>query len=182
MLHGPSEPFGHVGGCGAQACELAAAQWRAYEQLYRSGQVKAIGVSNYCQSCLACLRGDTTPAVNQLQLHVGMGPDPGGLISHCAAEGIVVQAYEPLAGGEVVSDPLCNSVGADYGRSAAQVGLRWLLSRAPSLAVRSSSAAHLADDLQVFSWELKAADVARLDAATEPKGEAGGRCSWGCTE
>lgn len=185
MLHGPSEPFGHQGPCSAAACALNAAQWKAMTALLRAGKVRSIGVSNFCESCLSCLAADpeaVVPAVNQVQLHVGMHADPGGLISKCAALGIAVQAYEPLAGGAVATDALCSRVGAPYNRSAAQVGLRWLLQRAPSLVVRAGSEAHLRSDIDAWGWTLAPADVAQLDGANEPKGEAGGRCSWGCTE
>ena len=130
LLHGPSEPFGYEGGCNAQVCELNRAQWAAYTAALASGQARAIGVSNYCQSCLKCLQEDTTargnehndtlgsgagsehnntlgvtsgaggalntraavaPAVNQIQHHVGMGPDPESLLSYCDEQGIVVQ-------------------------------------------------------------------------------------------
>jgi 2,5-diketo-D-gluconate reductase A len=185
MLHGPSEAFLHVGPCSALACELNAAQWRAMTTLLHAQRARAIGVSNFCSSCLACLlaqQATIVPAVNQIQLHVGMHADPGGLVSHCASRGIVVQAYEPLAGGAVATDHTCATIGRTHNRSAAQVGLRWLLDRAPSLVVRAGSAAHLRDDLDVWGWGLSPAELAMLDAQDEPKGEAGGRCSWGCTE
>ena len=94
MLHGPSEAFGHEGGCGSFSCALNAAQWKAYSALLAMGKARAIGVSNFCASCLECLVAQTdgpVPATNQLQLHVGMGADPRGLISYNAAKGIVVQ-------------------------------------------------------------------------------------------
>ena len=76
MLHGPSEPFGYQGPCDETICAVNRAQWRAYENFMRAGKAAAIGVSNYCQSCLACLAGQgvtVVPAVNQVQWHVGMG-------------------------------------------------------------------------------------------------------------
>ena len=189
MLHGPSEPFGHIGGCGDLVCKLNAAQWRAYIDLRKAGLVKAIGVSNFCQSCLACLNAagappDQVPAVNQIQVHVGQGSsDPGGgLLSYCSKRGIVVQAYEPLAGGELVKDADCAKIGLAHNKSAAQVALRWVLQRAPTLAVKAGTAEHLQQDLAVLSFALTEAELALLDKKTTPKGEAGGRCSWGCTE
>ena len=182
MLHGPSEVFGHEGGCSKLACALARAQWRAYERLLREGTVRAIGVSNFCQSCLACL--ESIPATNQVQLHVGQGSaDPGpGLISYCAQRGIVVQSYEPLAGGALATDPFCQAIGLKHNKSAAQVALRWVLQRAPSLAVRAGASRHLRQDLDLFDFELDGSDLLGLDARAGPAGEAGGRCSWGCTE
>lgn len=187
MLHGPSEAFGHEGPCSDFSCALNAAQWQAYAAALSAKKVRAIGVSNFCASCLECLAKQTdgpVPAANQLQLHVGMGADPGELMTYNAQRGIVVQAYEPLAGGEVVTDcPVCSQVGAAYNKSAAQVGLRWVLDRVPSLAVKTGSQAHLEQDLEMWNgWSLSRDDRAKLDALTEPEGEAGGRCSWGCTE
>ena len=192
MLHGPAETFGHVGGCSPLACTLAAAQWEAYVQLLESGRVRSIGVSNFCQSCLECLAAAssktsanaTTPAVNQIQVHVGQGSsDPGpGLVSYCKAHGIVVQAYEPLAGGALATDEFCAAIGLKHQKSAAQVALRWVLDRVPALAVRAGSAAHLAQDLDIFDFELDGSDLMGLDSRQGPVGEAGGRCSWGCTE
>jgi diketogulonate reductase-like aldo/keto reductase len=193
MLHGPSEPFGHIGGCSPLACQLNRAQWRAYQALLQQGLVRSIGVSNFCASCLACLgdggpgSGTTSsavPAVNQVQVHVGQGSaDPGpGLLSYCADRNIVVQSYEPLAGGALATDTFCAAIGLKHNKSAAQVALKWVLQRAPSLAVRAGSVAHLSDDLDMFDFSLDGSDLEGLDAQHGPPGEAGGRCSWGCTE
>ena len=77
------------------------AQWRAFEEFYHAGLTRAIGVSNFCPACLECLAAasNTTPAVNQLQFHAGVGSaDPRGLLSYNTKRGIVVQAYSPLGG------------------------------------------------------------------------------------
>ena len=188
MLHGPSERFGHIGACSKLACDLARAQWEAYVSMLRSGRVQAIGVSNFCQSCLKCLEGSDghsiVPAVNQIQLHVGQGSaDPGpGLLSFCSQRGIVVQGYEPLAGGSLASNAFCSAIALKYNKTAAQVALKWVLQRAPSLVVRAGSDRHLAQDLDIFDFTLDGSDLEGLDAQMAPPGEAGGRCSWGCTE
>ena len=193
MLHGPSAAFGSTGPCDAGVCALNAAQWRAYARLLADGAVRAIGVSNFCQSCFECLLADATvprPAVNQIQLHVGMGADPEGLLSYCAAAGVVVQAYSPLASGEVVSDPLCTETGAALNRSAAAVGLRWVLQNAalrangsaPTLVTKATTPAYVAEDVLAFEWELPTAAMAALDGAVVPKGQQDGRPSWGCAE
>jgi 2,5-diketo-D-gluconate reductase A len=140
LLHGPSEPFGNEGGCSKLACDLNTAQWRAYSDMLKAGKAKAIGVSNYCPSCFECLKGGVVPAVNQIQLHVGSGADPEGLLSYCKSKGIVVQAYAPLAAGAVASDSLCTKVGKAHSKSAAQVGLKWILQNTlkPTLVVKVS--------------------------------------------
>ena len=82
----------------------------------------------------------------------------------------------------MVDDPLCKRVGAANNKTAAQVGLRWVLQQptAPTLVTKTDSAEYVAQDLDVLGWRLADADMARLDAATVPKGQQEGRPSWGC--
>eukprot|EP00656_Telonema_subtile_P037615 TRINITY_DN41910_c0_g1_i2.p1 TRINITY_DN41910_c0_g1~~TRINITY_DN41910_c0_g1_i2.p1 ORF type:complete len:290 (+),score=59.36 TRINITY_DN41910_c0_g1_i2:165-1034(+) len=184
LLHGPNAPFNTTTPCDAATCAVNNAQWAAYEAALKSGKTRAIGVSNFCKSCFACLNG-TVPAVNQIQLHVGTGADPEGLLSYHAQHGVITQAYAPLAAGGVVSDPLVTEVaGRTANKSTAQVGLRWVVqNRIPtSLVVRADNAQYLAEDIDVFDWEIAEADMSKLDAAVEPKGQQGGRPSWGCCD
>lgn len=82
-------------------CEVMREHWRAAEDFYKAGKAKAIGVSNYCSYSLDCILETATvvPAVNQLKLHVGMGPDPAGLKTYGESKGIVHMAYSPLGSG-----------------------------------------------------------------------------------
>jgi diketogulonate reductase-like aldo/keto reductase len=197
LLHGPSEPFGFQGPCGPEVCELNRAQWAAYTAFYKAGKAKAIGVSNFCQSCLQCLstpaEGESAaaaaaaaivPAVNQIQLHVGMGPDSEELFSYCAEQGIVVQAYGPLAGGGVITDPLCALLGKPLGKSAAQVGLRWIAQNKykTAMVVKANVTDYLKEDMDLWGWELSDEGMRALDKATVPVGQQDNRPSWGCSE
>lgn len=77
LIHGSSGNPSSA--CDQTACDKDYAQWRAYEDFYANGKAKAIGVSNFCVSCMECLYSKplkVAPAVNQFQLHVGMGSDP----------------------------------------------------------------------------------------------------------
>lgn len=189
LLHGPSEPFGYQGACDNTICALNRAQWRAYENFMREGKARAIGVSNYCQSCLSCLEGEgvtVVPAVNQIQWHVGMGGDPEGLPSFCNSQQVVVQAYGPLAAGAVATDPLCTDVGKAYNKSAAQVGLRWILQHQATIrtaiVVKADDLDYLNEDKDIFNWTLTSEDMGKLSEATTPTGQQDGRPSWGCSE
>jgi len=146
------------------------AQWRALEALYASGAARAIGVSNYCQACLACLAkaSTVTPLVNQMEYHVGMGGDPAGLHSYCRARGIVVEGYSALAGGKVARGAAAAAAGAAHNKSAAQAGLRWVVQHGSPFVTRSANPVHLAEDLDVLSWNLTAAEMAALDGAAAP--------------
>jgi len=193
MLHGPSRPFGFQGPCGHPDLNLA--QWRAYSDMYKRGKARAIGVSNYCQSCLEPLLADPStpvPAVNQIQFHVGMGPDPQSLLSYMDAHGIALQTYSPLAGGALVHNEATTAIGAAHNKSAAQIALRWITQRqmqtapGPSIVTNAGKAAYLAEDADIFDWDLTEDEVARLDAltcSTNPElcQEHSGTPSWGCT-
>merc|ERR1719277_800176 len=80
------------------SCSAVRDQWAALEEFYNASKARAIGVSNYCPSCFACLDGNATvyPMVNQVGYHIGMGPDPSGFRSFADSKGVVLQAYSPL--------------------------------------------------------------------------------------
>jgi diketogulonate reductase-like aldo/keto reductase len=178
LLHGPSEPFNTTGSCSNAVTRLNQAQWQSYKQSLASGVAKSIGESNFCPSCLVGF--SPLPSVNQIQWHVGMGSPK--LMSFCEKNGIVVQAYSPLAHGQVVTDPLCASVGNSYNRTAAEVGLRYVVQhKNTAVVVKASNPMYLKQDLNVLDWTLSNTDMDRLNAATEPKGQQDGRPSWGCT-
>lgn len=188
MLHGPSDRYGSMGGCDKLVCELNAIQWRAYQEFYLAGKARAIGVSNFCQSCMECLLAASStslvPTVNQIQFHVGMGPDPEDLPSYCDTKGIVVQAYSPLASGEVVNDPDCARVADFHNKTAAQVGLAWVLQQTKNrtLVVKASKTTYLKQDVEALDLRLSQQELAALDAKDSPKGGSNGRPSWACTQ
>ena len=181
LLHGASHHG--AGKCEAAACAKDLGQWKAYQELYKQGKAKAIGVSNYCISCFDCLLGQpgvtVVPAVNQIQYHVGMGSDPEGLISYCKAHGSVVQAYSPLGTGKLISDPLLKSVGAAQSppKTSAQVALKWIVQQGYAVATKADTVEYLKEDIDVISWNLTATLMSSLTAASSPSGSP----SWACS-
>ena len=155
-----------LGGCATDDdCKMVQTQYATLETAYKAGKARAIGVSNFCVSCLECLEKTQTvvPAVNQVQYHVGMGTDPQGLLAYCRSKGIQLEAYSPLGSGNIVSNPLFASVGAGYNKTGPQVALQWIVQRGIPIAVKAHNPAYLAEDLDLFSWNLTAADLAKLD-------------------
>ena len=155
----------------AAPCSMIQAQWRAFEEFYHAGLTRAIGVSNFCPACLECLAAasNTTPAVNQLQFHAGVGSaDPRGLLSYNTKRGIVVQAYSPLGGeqaGAVLSSPAAIAAGAAHGnRSSAQAVLRWVLQLGHTLAAATANPTHMVSDLDVFDFELTPSEMSAIGA------------------
>jgi aryl-alcohol dehydrogenase-like predicted oxidoreductase len=87
-------------------CDQVKAQWQVLQDFYEQRKTRAVGVSNYCYSCMECLdwtNGTVTPMVNQVEYHVGMGTSSGihgakGMKTFADAHGVVMQAYSALGG------------------------------------------------------------------------------------
>jgi diketogulonate reductase-like aldo/keto reductase len=118
--------------CSAMKCKEIQEQWAVFEEMYAQKKARAIGVSNYCQSCFECLlkSAKVVPMVNQVQYHVGMGVDPIGLKTYLAAKNITMQAYSPLGDGskDLITGRLVTSIAKAHGKaSGATVALKWLV-------------------------------------------------------
>jgi|EP01049_Picozoa_sp_SAG25_P011557 diketogulonate reductase-like aldo/keto reductase len=158
------------GGCSPENCPRMQEQWAAFEHMLGEGKAKSIGVSNYCVSCLECLAKTwkVVPVVNQIQLHVGMGSDPEGLVSYCHSKNIQIQAYSPLdvdqANGtaELINGPLTNGIGRSHNKSGATVALKWLAQHRIPFVTKAHSAKYLAEDIDLFGWELTEAEMTKL--------------------
>lgn len=162
-------------------CSAMQSQWAAMEEFYSAGKAKAIGVSNYCPSSIECIMqtAKVTPAVNQVQYHIGMGVDPIGVKSSSEKYGIHLQAYSPLGNGEsdLITGDLVTSVGANYNKTGAQVALRWIQENGVSLTTKTTKTSHMQQDLDVFTFQLSSEEKATLDAATSPSGKPSFRCN-----
>jgi 2,5-diketo-D-gluconate reductase A len=99
--------------------------WKALEEMYESGRVRAIGVSNFQTHHLDRLAAETsvTPAVNQIEIHPYFTQD--GLRAYDSAHGIATEAWSPIAQGDVLGDPIITGIAGRVGRTPAQVTLRW---------------------------------------------------------
>jgi diketogulonate reductase-like aldo/keto reductase len=118
------------------------------------------------------------PAVNQIQYHVGMGPDPEGIVSYCESKGIQIEAYSPLGDRDVlINGDLVNQIGAGHNKSGVQVALRWIYQHGAVLTTKSSNQKHLLSDMDIFDWSLSAEDMEQLDAATSPSATPSFMCS-----
>ena len=182
LLHFPP-----LEGCGGASCTKMQEQWTALEQLYVAKKTRAIGVSNYCATCIACIEENATvmPMVNQIQYHVGMGADPAGTLSYCAARNITVEAYSPLGGGRLLKDAAFSALAASllptYNfTSSAQVALAYVAQRGVGVVTKSDNPEYLAQDLALFAPGsiISASDRAKLDALSGVPcaGEAPGGC------
>ena len=187
--------FPPTGGCSsAKLCDMVRQSWEAMEDSAATGALRAVGVSNYCPSCLSCLDNSAfsddawagranarKPVINQVQLHVGMGADPGtpGIVSTDDARGIATQAYSPLGDGtdELITGSLVTTIGAAHNKTGAQVSLQWLNQNGHPVVTKSTSLAHLQQDNDLFDWMLTDEEMAQLSAATSPTGAYSFRCT-----
>ncbi|SPT54391.1 Uncharacterized oxidoreductase MSMEG_2408 [Actinomyces bovis] len=138
--------------------------WQAMIELQESGRVRAIGVSNFEPEHLETIISATgvTPAVNQVEIHPYLRQD--ALRAYHRSQGIVTQAWSPLARARLLGDLELAALAAEVGRSAAQVVLRWHLQRGDVLIPKSTHTERLAANAAIFDFALTGAQMARLDA------------------
>ncbi|MFC9256683.1 aldo/keto reductase [Amycolatopsis thailandensis] len=136
--------------------------WRALEKLYADGRTRAIGVSNFHVPHLRRLFGETgiVPAVNQVELHPRL--QQKALREFHAEHGIVTEAWSPLAQGSLLSDATLTALAAKYGKSPAQLVLRWHLQLGTVAIPKSVTPSRIRENLDVFDFELAEDDLAAL--------------------
>ncbi|EEH64409.1 oxidoreductase, aldo/keto reductase family protein [Gleimia coleocanis DSM 15436] len=147
------------------------ATWRVLEEFVASGRAKSIGVSNFMEHHLEKLMQETSivPAVNQIESHPYL--QMNALHNFCAEHGIAVEAWSPLARGQVFDEPAITSAAQAHGKTASQVTLRWALQRGDIVFPKTESVSRLAENLNVFDFTLSADEIAAINALD--KGEAG---------
>ncbi|MEV0413778.1 aldo/keto reductase [Streptomyces sp. NPDC050448] len=139
--------------------------WKTFEEIAASGRARAVGVSNFRPADLERLGAESSlvPAVNQIELHP-LFPQAELRALHRRL-GIATEAWSPLGQGkELLTLPAVAGVAAKHGRSAAQVVLRWHLQFGNIVIPKSVTPSRIRENLDVFGFELDAADLAALDA------------------
>ena len=138
--------------------------WRALESLYKEGRIRAIGVSNFLRHHLQDLLEscEIVPMVNQMEFHPWLVQQD--LVDYCRDRGIQYEAWSPLMQGAVAEVPELVELGRKYGKTAAQIVLRWDLQKGVATIPKSANKARIAANAAIFDFELAPDDVARLDA------------------
>jgi len=128
--------------------------WKAMEEIYRSGRARSIGVSNFQPHHLRRLNEETdiTPAVNQIEVHPYLVQDD--VRAFGAEHGIATEAWSPIAQGKVLDDPVIVRIAERYGKSPAQVTLRWHLQRGDIVFPKSVTRSRVEENLALFDFEL----------------------------
>jgi diketogulonate reductase-like aldo/keto reductase len=137
--------------------------WRAMEKVHADGRAKAIGVSNFTQQTLERLlrETDVVPAVNQIELHPYLVQRQ--LRALHAEHGIATEDWSPLGQGKgLLDDPLLEKLAEKYGKSPAQVVLRWHLQLGDIVIPKSVTPSRIKENIDVFDFELTADDVEQI--------------------
>ena len=137
--------------------------WRALEKLYREGLVRAIGVSNFKPHHLQTLmeKSEEKPVINQVELHPYFQQKE--LREFCKEHDIVVEAWSPLARGQVLDDPVLNKIGKKYGKSPAQVTLRWHLQSDIVVIPKSVTPSRIKENADIFDFELTDEEMGQIN-------------------
>jgi 2,5-diketo-D-gluconate reductase A len=145
--------------------------WRVLEEFQRDGRARSIGVSNFQPGHLDRLAAetDTVPSVNQVEAHPYFTNET--IRAYGQQHGIVTQAWSPLAQGAVLPDPAITAIAARMGKTPSQVVLRWHIQRGDVVFPKTVSPERMRENLDLFTFELEADDVAVLAALD--RGEAG---------
>ncbi|MAM55436.1 MAG: 2,5-diketo-D-gluconic acid reductase [Microbacterium sp.] len=146
LIHSPQPWDDFRGGDYAEGNRAA---WRALEEALAAGKLRSIGVSNFQQADVESLLdgASVVPHVNQLLVHVGN--TPAELIEYCTGKGILVEAYSPMAHGEMMKNSEVTAMAERYGVSVPQLCIRYTLDLGTVSLPKTANPAHMRDNAQV---------------------------------
>ncbi|MBF0819594.1 aldo/keto reductase [Streptococcus acidominimus] len=140
-----------------------AGAWKAMEEAYKAGKVRAIGVSNFMIHHLEALfeTAEIKPQVNQILLAPGCAQEE--VVAFCREHDMVIEAYSPLGTGNIFGHKEVEEIADRYGKSVAQVALRWSLQKGFLPLPKSVTPKNIEANLEIFDFELSQADMEKLD-------------------
>jgi 2,5-diketo-D-gluconate reductase A len=140
------------------------ATWRTLEEFYSDGRARSIGVSNFQPHHLRRIHteGEITPAVDQIEVNPYLTQDE--VRRFCAEHQMAIEAWSPLGRGNVLRDPTIDDIARKYGKTPAQVVLRWHIERGDIVFPKSVTAARIRENIDIFDFELAGEDVEAISA------------------
>lgn len=140
--------------------------WRAMEELYEAGKIRAIGVCNFYPDRLAdlCVNAKISPMVNQVELHPFFAQE--NALAVMREFGVQPQAWGPLAEGKhgIFTHPVLMKIGKKYGKTAAQVALKWNVQRGVVIIPKSTHIERMAENLDIWDFTLTDDEMAKINA------------------
>lgn len=160
IIHSP-QPWVKVNQCEDRYVEGNRSAWKALEDAYEAGKLKAIVVSNFqigdIESLLETAR--IKPMVNQILLHISNTPIE--LVEYCQKKGIVVEAYSPIGHGEILDHPEIAAMAKEYGVTVPQLCIRYTLQLGTISLPKTANPEHMKNNADV-DFEISAEDMDTL--------------------
>lgn len=137
--------------------------WRAMEELYEEGHIKAIGLSNFLPHHLDVILENCriAPMVNQLEVHPGYTQEAA--VCYSQKHNILVQAWSPLGRQRIIQDPFITELADKYNVTPAQICLRFLIQRGINVLPKASSIERMRNNMDIFSFAIEPEDMHRLN-------------------
>lgn len=174
IIHSP-QPWVEVNQSENRYVEGNRAAWRALEDAYKAGKLRAIGVSNFQIEDIESLMetAEIKPMVNQILLHISNTPLE--LVEYCKRNGIAVEAYSPIAHGVILNQPEIKAMADSYGVTVPQLCIRYTLQLGAISLPKTANPEHLKSNAQV-DFEISAQDMEILKSfkKIESYGESSG--------
>ena len=151
MIHWPAPKRG-----------LYTESWRAMEELHEEGLIKSIGMSNFHTYHLDDIFAMATkkPVINQIEIHPWLTQEE--TTTYNKEHGLVTQAWSPLARGQILDEPTLVGLSEKYGKSVAQVIIRWHVQRGFAVVPKSVSKHRMKDNADVYDFEISDDDMAKI--------------------
>lgn len=138
--------------------EINTETWRAMTDLYKAGKIRAIGVSNFMPHHLkALMETEVKPMVNQIEFHPGYLQED--TVIYCKENGIAVEGWSPLGCGRVLKDPRLMGIAEKYGKSVAQLCIRFCLQNQILPLPKSVTPSRIRENTEVFDFEISKEDM-----------------------
>ena len=169
LIHWPANYLQY----GTDADALNAETWRALEDLYKEGKVRAIGLSNFLPHHIKALMetAEIKPMVDQIELHPGWLQR--GTLRYCRDNGILVEAWSPMGRGAVLESSVMKELAEQYGKSVAQLCVRWVIQHGALPLPKSVHPDRIATNAQVFDFVISHRDMETMDNLVN----LGGQCA-----
>jgi diketogulonate reductase-like aldo/keto reductase len=144
--------------------EANAESWKAMEELYENGAIKAIGISNFEERHIEALlaSAQVIPHTNQIRLFAG--EQQRALVAYCRNIGMITEAYSPLGVGGILSNEVIGRIAKETKRTPAQVALRYNLQKDHVVLPKSVHRDRMVENLNLFDFELSREQMISLDA------------------
>ncbi len=136
--------------------------WKAMEEAYSEGKIRALGLSNFREHHIEELYRTATvlPVVNQIKLCPGICQDE--LVSYCRAKGMLIEAYSPMGTGGILKNEFMNSLAEKYGHTVAQICIRYSLQRGYLPLPKSVTPSRIKDNMNAFGFTIDDEDMEKI--------------------